>query len=256
MAFSLFVGIDYSGAEAASSRIKGLQVYAASAGAPERVLAEADADKRHWKWSRQGVAEYLAALVEAGTPFLAGLDHCFSFPQSYFDRYRLASWDTFLDDFVIHWPLHRPHLFVDLIRDHSPQRIGATGEFRLCERWTSSAKSVFQFDVQGQVAKSSHAGIPWLWHLRRAYGDRLHFWPFDGWSLPEGKSVLAEVYPSVLRNRFPRDDRTTDEQDAYAVARWLQETCQGGHLDHYLHPPLTEAERELASREGWILGIS
>jgi hypothetical protein len=33
---------------------------------------------------------------------------------------------------------------------------------RLTEERAGSAKSVFHFDVQGLVAKSTHAGIPWL----------------------------------------------------------------------------------------------
>jgi hypothetical protein len=60
---------------------------------------------------------------------------------------------------------------------------------------------VFHFDVQGSVAKSTHAGIPCLLYLRRQLGTRLHFWPFDGWSIPAGKSVVVEVYPSLWKHR-------------------------------------------------------
>lgn len=79
-------------------------------------------------------------------------------------------------------------------------RVGRNNEFRLCERWTSSAKSVFQFDVQGAVAKSTHAGIPWLKRIREAAGEHVHIWPFDGWTPAEGKAVIAEVYPSIFRH--------------------------------------------------------
>ena len=51
-----------------------------------------------------------------------------------------------------------------------------------------------------------------------AIRERVHFWPFDGFEVPEGKSVIAEVYPSLWRRRYARDDRTTDEQDAYATS--------------------------------------
>lgn len=51
-------------------------------------------------------------------------------------------------------------------------------------------------------------------------------------------------------------DRTLDEQDAYSVCRWLKETCEGGFLDRYLHPPLTKDEWEVAGLEGWILGVT
>ena len=59
----------------------------------------------------------------------------------------------------------------------------------------ASAKSVFHFDVPGSVAKSTHAGLPWLRYLRNQLGDRVHFWPFDGWAIPAGKSAMVKVYP-------------------------------------------------------------
>lgn len=258
MTFDTYIGVDYSGAETAEARIRGLQVYEATGGSPKRIIPHPEEGRSHWKWSRQEVAQHLLALIAAGTRFIAGIDHNFSFPRSYFERYGLASWDQFLDDFVENWPTHRPGLYVDFIRDRrpGPTRVGFPSEFRLCERWTSSAKSVFQFDCQGQVAKSSHAGTPWLWHIRRTVGERVHFWPFDGWDVPDDRPVIAEVYPSILRNRYGRDDRTVDEQDAYAVARWLRETCEGGFLDRYLHPPLTPDECRIAVIEGWILGVA
>lgn len=258
MKFDAYIGIDYSGAETAEARLKGLQVYEATDGPPQRIIPHPEEGKTHWKWSRREVAQHLIDLAGTGRTFIAGIDHSFSLPLSYFERYDLTSWDEFLDDFVVHWPTHQPHTYVDFIRDRSPgpTRVGFPSEFRLCERWTSSAKSCFQFACQGQVAKSTHAGIPWLWHIRRTMADRIHFWPFDGWDVPEGRSVIAEVYPSVFRNRYEREDRTVDEQDAYAVSRWLSETSDNGFLERYLHPPLTDEEREIAMLEGWIFGIA
>jgi hypothetical protein len=193
------------------------------------------------------------------------VDFCFSFPEAYFQRNGLRDWPAFLDDFVAHWPTHLDHATVDAVRDGTlhraelapppGQRTGAATEYRLAERWTSSAKSVFLFDVNGSVAKSSHAGIPWLAWLRREAGDRLHFWPFDGWQPDPRKSVLAEVYPSLVRNRYPREQRSPDEQDAFAVATWLADMQGRRALEGCLEPPLTAAEREVASREGWILGV-
>jgi len=46
-----------------------------------------------------------------------------------------------------------------------------------------------------------------------------------------------------------------DSQDAYSVARWMEETARKGALSHYLNPPLTKVEKEIAALEGWILGI-
>jgi hypothetical protein len=63
----------------------------------------------------------------------------------------------------------------------------------LTEQWTATAKSVFQFDVQGAVAKSTYAGLPWLQYLRRECKRGLHFWPFDGWDI-----LLAEFTARAL----------------------------------------------------------
>ena len=210
MSFETYIGVDYSGAQTAGSRMRALQVYATTEGPPQRVIAVPEDGKEHWNWSRAGVTEYLIKLAGTDTPFIAGIDHGFSFPSSYFERYDLSTWDGFLDDFVEHWPTHEPNTYVDFIRDRGPTRVGWATEFRLCERWTSSAKSLFNFEVQGQVAKSTHAGIPWLRHIRRQVGDLIHFWPFDGWEIPEGKSAIAEVYPSIFRNRYPPEGRTAD----------------------------------------------
>ena len=53
-------------------------------------------------------------------------------------------------------------------------------------------------DLQGSVAKSTHAGIPWLRFIRQRLRDRVHFWPFDGWDIPAGRSAVVEVYPSLV----------------------------------------------------------
>jgi hypothetical protein len=71
----------------------------------------------------------------------------------------------------------------------------------------------------------------------------------------EGKSVLAQVYPSRYRRRFPRADRSADEWDAWSVAAWLRDADRRGSLERYVVPPLTASERQLALLEGWILGV-
>ena len=50
--------------------------------------------------------------------------------------------------------------------------IGLKGEntwLCLTERWTATAKSVFLFDVQGSVAKSTFAGLPWPFPSQEIY---------------------------------------------------------------------------------------
>ncbi len=186
-----------------------------------------------------------------------GIDHGFSFPITYFHRYRLASWDAFLADFRTHWPTDGDHIAVDAVRSHNP-RTGEPDELRLSERWTTTAKSVFWFEGPGTVAKSTHAGLPWLDRIRRdpLLEGRVHFWPFDGFEVPAGVSIIVEVYPAIFRRRYPDVGRDVHQQDAYATSRWLQEVHNRGFLNRYLKPPLTASEGRLARYEGWILGVA
>lgn len=266
--FELFIGIDYSGAETPTSRLPGLQVFASRPGAPVPVRWASPTRSNNGQrvnWTRREVAERLRHEVRSGRCLLAGIDHGFSFPISYFGRYGLSGWPQFLEDFATHWPTHQDHVYVDFVRDGSlhrhgtapppGRRTGSPDEYRLTERWTSSAKSVFRLDGQGTVGKSTHAGIPWLKWLRDELGDAVHFWPFDGWLPARGKAVIAEVYPSIFRNRYPREGRSGDEQDAYATARWMADMAARGELAAYFDPPLAPAERAVAAVEGWMLGV-
>lgn len=262
--FDLFIGIDYSGAQSPCSRLPGLQVYAMRPGTGEPE-AWAPPGRVGRNWTRGELARLLRDQALAGVRALAGIDHAFSFPASYLDRYGLGTWEAFLEDFLAVWPAHLDEATVeDLRRGRGPTRParpaaqvrgGQPTELRLTDRWSVSAKSVFQFDVQGSVAKSSHAGIPWLKWLRDQVGARLHVWPFDGWRPAPGTMVLAEVYPSMLRRRYPREGRTVDQHDAWSVARWMADMDARGALMDYFEVPLTAAERALARREGWILGL-
>ena len=266
--FDRFIGIDYSGARAPNSRLAALQVYAAEPRMKRcgRVASPTPSHSRtRVHWTRAEIARLLLQEALSGRRTLIGIDHCFSMPWTYFRRYGLTSWPQFLDDFVRHWPTHLDDTSVDFVRDGVVHRdgkgpppglrTGGSDEFRMAERWTSSAKSVFQFDMQGSVAKSSHAGIPWLKWLRDQAADRIHFWPFDGWSPAPGKCVIVEVYPSLFRNRYGREDRTTDEQDAFATARWMADMDARGALAEYFSPPLTDLDKAIAACEGWIFGV-
>ncbi len=254
MRFQRYLGVDYSGAQAPESRLRALQVYEAVGDQePVRVGVPA-AGAKHW--SRLTIAQYCRQLLESGAPCIIGIDHGFSFPLRYLRHYGLASWDDFLRDFARHWPTADPHVRVEHVRANN-LRTGDRTELRLCEQWTATAKSVFLFDVQGSVAKSTHAGLPWLLWLREARreGLRVHFWPFDGFEVPEGGAVVAEAYPALYKRRFPKQGRSADEHDAWSIAAWLQEVDRRGSLDRYFEPPLTGRERRQAELEGWILGV-
>jgi hypothetical protein len=54
------------------------------------------------------------------------------------------------------------------------------------------------------------------------------------------------MYPSMLRRRYEAEQRTADEHDAYALARWLAEMSARAALEGYFEPPLTGSERAIA----------
>lgn len=255
--FQRYIGIDYSGAETPHSGLKGLRVYQASRQeAPVEIFTPPSPSKY---WSRAALADWLAATLEHGEPTLVGMDHGFSFPLRYFEVHQLPpDWPSFLDDFHAHWPTDAKNLYVDFVRNGSAgrgaERMGSSRWRRLTEE-LCGAKSVFHFDVPGSVAKSTHAGLPWLRYLRQQLGERLHCWPFDGWNVSSGKSVLVEAYPSLWKGRFPAQQRTPDQQDAYTIAAMLQQADHSGQLGEWLQPALPPAMAGVAQVEGWILGI-
>jgi hypothetical protein len=255
-AFDRYVGIDYSGARTPTSSLKGLRVFMANrASIPFEVQPPVSPRKY---WTRRGIAEWLVLRLSEDRATLVGIDHGFSFPLQYFETHGLQlNWVGFLEDFQRHWPTDEDHTYVDFVRNgacgNGAARTGNPRWRRLTEVRAGAGKSVFHFDVQGSVAKSTHAGLPWLRYLRQA-ANRVHFWPFDGWDIPVGRSVIAEVYPSLWRHSFEREGRSDDQHDAYSVAAWMRCADLDASLLGFLNPCMTPDEREVARIEGWILG--
>jgi len=255
--FQRYIGIDYSGAQTPSSSLKGLRVYAADRLNTPQEVPPPPSPRKYW--TRRGIAEWLVERLSEDAPTLVGIDHGFSFPLQYFEQHGLPlDWQTFLDDFQRHWPTDED-IYVDFVRDGSSgngaARLGNPKWRRLTEVRARTAKSVFQFDVQGSVAKSTHAGLPWLRYIRQHAKDRVQFWPFDGWEIQPNRSVIAEVYPALWIRTYPSEGRTPDQQDAFAIAKWLQEVDRDGSLEKYFHPRMEPDERKKAQIEGWILGV-
>jgi hypothetical protein len=253
--FHEHIGIDYSGAGPPGAGCSGLRVFRAAGGSEAAEVRPEPGSRR--RWSRAALARWLLEALRAEAPVIVGIDHCFSFPKAWLDARRLSTWDAFLARFCAGWPTDREAV----ARCRKPGAYARERtRLRLCETWTSSAKSVFQFGMNGQVATSSHAGIPWLRRLREDLGPAVHFWPFDGWSPPPGRHVVAEIYPAILRRRFEGRAGwarwTGDQKDAYAVAEWLRTRDRAGLLEPYFDPPLTPEERAIADVEGWVLGVA
>ncbi len=257
--FEGYIGVDYAGAQTPTSSLRGLRMYVADrTSLPKEVLPPQSPRKY---WTRRGIAEWLREELSSSRPILVGIDHAFSFPLRYFEAHCLPlDWPAFLDDFQQHWPTDEDNTYVDFVRKgecgNGSKRMGDPSWLRLTELWTPSAKSVFLFDVQGQVATSTHAGLPWLGYLRTHCREKVHFWPFDGWEIPTGRSVVAEVYPSLWMRRFANNgERTADQHAAYATACWLQGADTNGSLPQFFNPALEPEERNIAEIEGWILGV-
>lgn len=255
--FTRYIGIDYSGASTSQAPLSGLRVYVAAPG--QAAVEEHPAGPRR-HWNRRNLAIWLFERLREKGPTIVGMDHSFSFPLRYFDTHGLThDWMGFLRDFVQHWPTHEAEVTVEQVRrgQHGagPLRLGNARWRRVAELRSGGAKSSFHFDVPGSVAKSTHAGLPWLLHLRESLGEQVHFWPFDGWQPPRGRSVLLEAYPSLWQHHYARESRTADQHDAFCVASWLRDTDAAGRLAAHFTPVLLPAERAAGSVEGWILGV-
>jgi putative restriction endonuclease len=253
--FDRYIGIDYSGAETPLAGLPGLRVFVAT---PETAPAEERLVRGHW--SRRRLGEWLVGQLSNGPATIVGIDHAFSFPLEYFDAHHLPkNWDSFLEDFHRHWPTDSDTVWVRDLRNEpgatASARRGKTTWRRLTERRAGAAKSVFHFGVQGEVATSTHAGLPWLGRIRAQLDSRVHMWPFDGWGVPQGMSVIAEVYPSLWRRSYPVTGINEHQRDAYVIAAWLRDTDRDGRLISEFEPPLTVLEQEQAAVEGWILGV-
>ena len=198
--FERYIGIDYSGAKTPTASLKGLRVYVVGSGGAPVEISPPPSPRRYW--TRRGVAEWLVQHLAEEVPTLVGIDHGFSFPLRYFEVHGLLrDWPAFLDDFQRHWPTDEDDSYVDFVRDglrgNAAARTGDARWRRVTEIRARSAKSVFHFDVQGSVAKSTHAGIPWLRYIQHRLGSRVYFWPFDGWDIPAKRWAIAEVYPAL-----------------------------------------------------------
>jgi hypothetical protein len=85
-------------------------------------------------------------------------------------------------------------------------------------------------------------------------GERLHVWPFDGWSIPAGKSALVEVRSAIWRELEPIAALTAGQKDAFFTASWLKRADESEELAAALQPQLSPPDKLLSAVEGWILG--
>ena len=256
--FHRYIGIDYSGAATPSSLLTGLTVFVADRDSEPQ--QQSSPDSRSRKWGRQTLASWLRERLLEDVPTVVGIDHAFSYPLAALDEAGLGSWDEFLEWFEGRWPTW--DVPVKACLEPNLEMLGRyKATLRLTDTWAPTAMPLCSgWEAQGpNVFFSTHAGIPWLRWLRQETAGRVHFWPFDGFEVPAGRSVVAEVYPRVFRRRYPPPPPpplNPDERDAWLVCRWLKDRDEKGCLALYFQPPLDDAEARQARVEGWILGVA
>ena len=256
--FERYIGIDYSGAKTPEASLPGLRVFMAEGSDRAHEVPPPPSARKYW--TRRGLTQGLEERLKESVPTIVGIDHAFSFPKSYFEAHSLPfCWRNFLDDYYDHWPADMEGIRVrDLWerKDSTAQaRRGKNSWRRLTEK-DNPAKSVFQFGVQGEVASSTHAGLPFLRSLKYALPN-VHFWPFDGWEVPPRTSCIVEAYPRLYLDKYSEEKFETNHQlDAYATTMWMRDADQKGCLKKALNPDLPDEVKDIASYEGWILGAN
>ena len=137
-------------------------------------------------------------------------------------------------------------------------------ERRICDHRATGAKTVWQLAYTGSVGSQMLLGLPALKRLTRdpRIAGRAAIWPFEtGLRTPDAPAVIAEVYPSLLRNEVrarQHDGEVLDSAQVRVNAEAFARLDAGGRLAPLFAGALylTPAERRVVEREeAWILGL-
>ena len=246
----------------------------------------------------EGLAAFIADELDAGRRVLAGFDFPFGYPAGVAkhltgEASALALWNwlaariddkedngnnryavaaainaTYRDVVGPCWgrPATWDYPTVPVKKSQRTCREPHPPERRTADLRAKGAKTVWQLAYAGSVGSQLLLGLP---ALKRLVADprirgRAEVWPFEtGLRVPDAdvRAVIAEVYPSLLRNevRARREageilDRAQVHVNADAFAR----LDSGGGLAPLFEgaPDLTPGERRLIeAEEAWILGL-
>jgi hypothetical protein len=165
-------------------------------------------------WSRRDAIDFVRAQPP---PVVAGFDFSFGVPAWFARELGCETiddvWAVALSD-GDRWLSPAPPFWDRRCDLSEAQRL------RECEKRLRASgyppKSLFQLVGNGQVGRGSVRGMP---HLARLRAEGFGIWPFDG-----GRDrFVVEIYPSLLRKRFPHLDDgaapTNDARDARVSAR-------------------------------------
>ncbi len=147
--------------------------------------------------------------------------------------------------------------------DRSCRRSHPT-EKRVADEHATVAKTVWQLFYNGSVGSQALLGMPTLDRLRRTPGlsGNMAAWPFDGGlSVPDAAIVLAEVYPSLLREAIAEragENEILDRAQVRVNAEAFASLDARGKLAPLFggSPALTASQRRVVeAEEAWILGL-
>ena len=138
-------------------------------------------------------------------------------------------------------------------------------ERRIADHRAKGAKTVWQLAYAGSVGSQMLLGLPALKRLvsdPRIAGSTT-IWPFEtGLRTPDAQAVIAEIYPSLLRDEVRarrREDEILDSAQVRVNAEAFARLDASGGLAPLFAgvPCLTADERRLIeTEEAWILGLS
>ena len=140
---------------------------------------------------------------------------------------------------------------------HPPER-------RLADRCARGSKTVWQLAYTGSVGSQVLLGLPALKRLMEApcIAGRAAVWPFQtGLRTPEAPAVIAEVYPSLLREQVGGRRREGEILDCAQVRvnaeAFARLDADGGLAPLFGGAPwLTPVQRGvIETEEAWILGL-
>ncbi len=258
-----------------------------------RVPAPRYARTRHE--ALEGLAAFIAGELDAGRRVLAGFDFPFGYPAGVAKHLTgeasalaLRDWlaariedapDNANNRYAVAAVINRTYPGLGPFWGHPPtwrcpdvpaRASARTGqdchppERRIADLRATGAKTVWQLAYAGSVGSQMLLGLP---ALKRLVADpriegRAAVWPFHtGLRAPEAQAVIAEVYPSLLRNevRVRRQageilDRAQVRVNADAFARL--DACGGLAPLFEGAADLSPDERRLIeTEEAWILGL-
>jgi len=140
---------------------------------------------------------------------------------------------------------------------HPPER-------RSADKCAKGSKTVWQLAYTGSVGSQVLLGLPALKQLMeaRCIAGRAVVWPFQtGLRTPEAPAVIAEVYPSLLRDQVGQRRREGEILDCAQVRvnaeAFARLDAVGGLAPLFGGAPwLTPAQRGvIETEEAWILGL-